>query len=87
MNKKIIIDENKLEFILNSQSRAIVGQVCKRFELVSDKKLDITLNEYLLVKNNVKELLHEWTRTLKSMVLLADENSKKNSYPISKEES
>lgn len=86
MDKKIILDEGKLNFILNNQSRSIVGKVCKRFELQDKQKENITYNELEIIKKNVRELIYEWARDVISMIRIADENSKKDSIQISKED-
>jgi len=56
------------EYLLTREARAIVGKVCKRFELFSVGKETISVKELELLKENVKELLYEWTRDLKKFL-------------------
>jgi hypothetical protein len=53
--RQITIDLDLLKIILNSESKKLVGQVCKRFEICDDKEL---------IKSQIKELLYEKFRDL-----------------------
>lgn len=55
MENKIILDLNLLKFILDQESKKLVGKVMKRFELSDDKEQ---------IKKEVKELLYESFRDL-----------------------
>lgn len=64
----IIIDENLLKYILDQEAKNIVGKICKRFELSTNKE-DI--------KAQVKELLYEHARDLKTQILNSSKKENK----------
>jgi hypothetical protein len=71
MDEKII--QNITEYIVNQESKKIVGKVCKRFELEIDQakangKNTLTIDEVNNLKLHIKELLYEWTRDLRDML-------------------
>jgi len=68
MENRIIIDENLLKYILDNEAKNIVGKCMKRFELSTNKE-DIKLQ--------VKELLYEHARDLKSQILNASKKENK----------
>jgi hypothetical protein len=62
-----------LEYIVNQESKKIVGKACKRFEvLIQNKqeegKTSITIEELNLLKKEIKELLYEFCRDLRDIV-------------------
>ena len=59
MDKKLEISQEYLEQALNTTASSLVGQVMKRFEILSDKE-DI--------KSETKELIYEKFRELKSVL-------------------
>jgi len=59
MDIKLKIDETVLNYIMDQESKKIVGKVCKRFEL-SDNKEEI--------KKQVKEILYEFMRDLRDNI-------------------
>ena len=67
MEEKILQD--LAEYIYNKQSNKIVGKVCKRFEIFSKERETITIKELNLIKENVKELIHEWVRDFRDEIL------------------
>ena len=70
MENKVTIDENSLKNILDQEARNITGKVCKRFELalIDEKNLSIikTVND---IKAQVKELIYEHSRDLRTQIL------------------
>jgi hypothetical protein len=68
MENKIIIDENLLKYILDQQSKNIVGKCMKRFELSTNREE---------IKLQVKELLYEFSRDLKNQILNASKKENK----------
>ncbi|MFH0805972.1 MAG: hypothetical protein V1901_03805 [Patescibacteria group bacterium] len=63
MESKIILKEGLINYVFDQQASSIVGKVCKRFEL-SDNKDEI--------KKQVKELLYEFMRDLKKLLIIAE---------------
>lgn len=55
MDNKITINLDTFKFILNQESKKLIGTSMKRFE-ISDNKEDI--------KRAIKELQYEWCRNL-----------------------
>ena len=64
----IIIDESLLKYILDQQSKNIVGKCMKRFELSTNKEE---------IKVQIKELLYEFSRDLKSQILSSSKKENK----------
>jgi hypothetical protein len=62
----IIISEKLLESIFNQESQKIVGKVCKRFELSTDKEE---------IKKQVKEILYESLRDIRDIINLYGKES------------
>jgi hypothetical protein len=54
--REITIDLDLLKTIMDSESKKLVGKVCKRFEVCEDKDQ---------IKKEVKELIYEFGRDLK----------------------
>lgn len=57
--KELRISEEFLDQILNQQAKTLVGVAMKRFELTSDTTL---------LKNEMKELIYENYRSLKTLL-------------------
>ena len=68
MENKVIIEENLLKYILDNEAKNIVGKICKRFEL-STNLTDI--------KIQVKELLYEHARDLKTQIINSSKKENK----------
>ena len=68
MENKVIIEENLLKYILDNEAKNIVGKICKRFEL-STNLADI--------KIQVKELLYEHARDLKTQIINSSKKENK----------
>jgi hypothetical protein len=74
MDARLKIEENILNYIINQESKKIVGKVCKRFELSNDKEI---------IKKEVKELLYEFMRDLRDLLVI---NGKEAIHLINKDE-
>jgi uncharacterized protein YaaW (UPF0174 family) len=59
MDTKLKISEEILNYIIDQESKKIVGKVCKRFELSENKEE---------IKSQVKELLYEFMRDLRDII-------------------
>lgn len=55
--EEYILNEQFVENILKQSSRSLVGKACKRFEIIEDREI---------LKNELKELIYEHYRDLKS---------------------
>jgi hypothetical protein len=68
---KVQVDISLLKMLLDSETRKLVGKVCKRFEISEDKNA---------IKSAVKEILYEHGRDLidffeKGMVLFKNQDN------------
>ena len=61
MDNKLKIDEKLLIYICQKESNKIVGKCMKRFELSNDKEV---------IKVEIKELLYEFMRDLKDILVI-----------------
>lgn len=61
MENNIIINEKLLNYIIDQESKKIVGKVCKRFELSEDKEA---------IKKEIKELLYEFMRDFRDFLVI-----------------
>jgi len=81
MNSKIVIDEAVLYSIFEQESRRIVGTCLKRIEipmkLKEEAHQEIILNKEELenAKAQIKNILHESLRVLKSMIVMNGKES------------
>jgi hypothetical protein len=66
MDNKLKITEETLNYIIDQESKKIVGKCMKRFEL-SDNKEEI--------KSQVKELLYEFMRDLRDLIRVSGKES------------
>ena len=59
MDTRLKIEEQVLNYIMDQESKKIVGKCMKRFELSNNKDE---------IKSQVKELLYEFMRDLRDMI-------------------
>jgi hypothetical protein len=71
-----IFDIDLLKHILETQSKNLCGKVCKRFEIGIGNKNSITVEELTNIKNQVKELIYEYGRDLKNMIVYSSKGEK-----------
>ena len=71
MEEKLLKD--LLEYVVNQESKKIVGKVCKRFEIEIDNakkknRKELSFDEVENIKKQIKELLYEFCRDLRDMM-------------------
>jgi hypothetical protein len=60
MENKVLLDLNLLKFMLESESKKLVGKLMKRFELSDDKEI---------IKKECKELIYESFRDINDSLI------------------
>jgi hypothetical protein len=66
MGRQITVTEEFLDSLLTFQSRVLMGEVLKRFEIMP-KDLPLEKSKEI-IKSDLKELLPEWVRSLKQNI-------------------